>query len=969
MARSKDSQPFPPAAGNGLLSRRGFLQAAGFAAGGSLLASCTRAPVERAIPFLIQPEGVVPGRALFYASTCAACPAACGLLMKVREGRPVKLAGNPDHPFSRGGLCAQGQAQLLELYDALRLTAPRLRGREVSWEEMDEALVAAFRQARKAAILTATVTSPSLKRLLAKVQQRFPHTQVVVYDPLPASALLQAHEALFGVRAVPRPHLERAKVSVSFGADFLGTWLAPVAFTQAWRQGRQPENGQLSYHAQLEPVLSLTGTKADEHIRIHPAEMAPALAELVRQLHIRAGHEPLPAPEVAAPLAARLRALAEKLWRVRGQAVVLCGSQDLAAQKLACAANELLQAYGSLLDLANPVLAYQGDEAAAQELLRQLEAGEVQAVLVAGVNPVYDLPEGERWAEALKRAGFAAVWASHEDETAEGATALLPAAHPLESWGDAEPVLGLVGLQQPAIGPLFQARSLLEVLARLAGESRSARQLVEETFAQELAEKALVPGDFAAALERGFVEVKREPYRAKPFAWEAMPAVSGVGRVTTTLVLYPTVGLGSGQHAHNPLLQELPDPITKLTWDNAALMAPELAERHGLQKGDVVRLRLPQGEVSLPAWVLPGLHPQVVAVALGYGRRTTARFAGFGPRWLQARDTVGPNGLVGVRVTQLCQRRQGLLAYELPGVAIEPTGQRAHLASTQEHHRLEVPEHLKPAVHPERDIVRETTWESLSHKPAASHRKLANLWPDDFPTRGHRWAMAIDLNACTGCAACVVACQVENNVPVVGKDEVARHREMHWLRIDRYFVGEGEELRVVHQPMLCQQCGHAPCETVCPVLATVHSEEGLNQQVYNRCVGTRYCANNCPYKVRRFNWFTYEPSNPLAAAALNPDVTVRTRGVMEKCTFCVQRIEAARIEAQAAGKPFTGREVRTACQDSCPAQAIVFGDLNDAESSVARAWASGRSYRVLEELGVEPAVAYLTVVRQEASHG
>jgi molybdopterin-containing oxidoreductase family iron-sulfur binding subunit len=428
------------------------------------------------------------------------------------------------------------------------------------------------------------------------------------------------------------------------------------------------------------------------------------------------------------------------------------------------------------------------------------------------------------------------------------------------------------------------------------------------------------------------------------------------------------VALGSGQHAHNPLLQELPDPITKLTWDNAALLAPSLAKKLQVSDGQLLRLRAQGKEITLPALLVPGQHPQVVGVALGYGRSTTARFANLGPRWLQAGSSVGPSGLVGVRVVPLAARREGLLSFQVPQVEVVPTQERVPLARTQDYHRQEVPEALRPPVQGERELVREISLSALSHPPQPA-KPLANLWPEDFPTRGHRWAMVVDLAACTGCAACVVACQVENNVPVVGKDEVARHREMHWLRVDRYFLGEGEDLRVAHQPMFCQQCGHAPCETVCPVLATVHSEEGLNQQVYNRCVGTRYCANNCPYKVRRFNWFTYEPPDPLAAAAYNPDVTVRSRGVMEKCTFCVQRIEEARIEAQSQGQPFTGQKVRTACQDSCPAQAIVFGDLNDPQGPLAQAWASPRRYRVLEELGVEPSVGYLMLVRQEEKHG
>jgi molybdopterin-containing oxidoreductase family iron-sulfur binding subunit len=441
-----------------------------------------------------------------------------------------------------------------------------------------------------------------------------------------------------------------------------------------------------------------------------------------------------------------------------------------------------------------------------------------------------------------------------------------------------------------------------------------------------------------------------------------------VGR---TLVLYPKVGIPDGSHAYNPWLQELPDPITKATWDNYACLSPAAAGQLSLAEGDVVRVEVRDGKgrggsIDLPVLVQPGQHDQAVAVALGYGSVLSERFAGIGPAWLEAQPTVGENGLVGRNAAPLLAWQGAALRYTRVGVELTKTGKNRPPAVAQLRDTLNLPAHLAPPGQERRPIVRETTLAALGASglnPEARPEAPADLWPDDHPYPGRRWGMVIDLQACTGCSACVVACQAENNVPVVGRDEVRRQREMHWLRIDRYYSGDPTAVEVAHQPMLCQQCERAPCETVCPVLATTHSEEGLNEQVYNRCVGTRYCANNCPYKVRRFNWFDYAHDDALQNLVLNPDVTVRSRGVMEKCTFCVQRLEEARIEARRRGEPLRDGEVQTACQQSCPARAIVFGDLNDPESRVARLRKDRRHYRALEELNIGPSVGYLKVVR------
>jgi molybdopterin-containing oxidoreductase family iron-sulfur binding subunit len=436
-------------------------------------------------------------------------------------------------------------------------------------------------------------------------------------------------------------------------------------------------------------------------------------------------------------------------------------------------------------------------------------------------------------------------------------------------------------------------------------------------------------------------------------------------------VLYPKAAILDGRHAENPWLQELPDPVTKAVWDNYACLSPATAGRLSLDDGDVVRIRAGADgpALELPVLVQPGQHDRVVAVAIGYGRAGTERFAAIGPDWLEARPTVAAGARVGVRAAPLMELSGGRLVSDRTGVTLAPAGRKADLARSQHWHTLVPPEQVAGKNAPPRDMVRETTLAAWRRDPSAgshgTHGPAAGggMWAADFPYEGHHWDMAIDLSACTGCASCVIACQAENNIPVVGKDEIRRSREMQWLRVDRYFSGEGEGTAISHQPLPCQHCDHAPCESVCPVLATVHSEEGLNQQVYNRCVGTRYCANNCPYKVRRFNWFTYSRENPIENLVLNPDVTVRTRGVMEKCTFCVQRIQEARAEARREGRPIRDGDVTPACAQSCPAGAIVFGDGNDAGSRVSQAMKSPRAYRLLEELNTRPSVAYLTVVR------
>jgi molybdopterin-containing oxidoreductase family iron-sulfur binding subunit len=980
-----DEFPEPAVAGAARFGRRGFLKAAGFSLAGAVASGCERSPVQRAIPFLHQPEEVTPGRALWYASTCRACAAGCGVLVKARDGRPIKLEGNPEHPIGRGGLCAVGQASVLGLYDSYRYTGPRRNGQATTWAEIDRDLVTwldAIRQARGAVrFLSDTITSPTLQAALDKFLAGFADARHVSYDALSSSAILDAHVRTHGRRVLPHYRFDRAAVIVGIDADFLGTWISPVEFAQAYRDGRLLEGDppRCSYHVQVEGRLSITGTKADARVRIAPDEAGPVLEQLAVRFAARAGVAFEAGGDPPPVDAAILDEVARRLWEARGASLVVAGSQDVAVQVLANFINHLLGNYGATIDLERPSRQRQGDDSALAQLIEELRAGSVAALFVAGANPAYDLPLGDEFPALLRKVGLVVSFAGAPDETSALAGFVCPDHHPLEAWSDAEPVTGWASVAQPAVNPLGNTRAIVESLSAWMGDARPAYDLVrqhwETTLLPRATEAATLQSFWDRTVHDGVASLQVPPAAAAPFD---AAAVKPLGRAETpqadalVLALYAKVGILDGRHAHNPWLQELPDPISKVTWDNYASVSPVAAARLGVAEGDVVRLETADASgvtMSLPVWVQPGQHDRMVAVALGYGRVGTDRFAAVGPRWIGARPSVGENGLAGVSAAPFLVLRDGALDYDARRVRVTATGARTELASTQRHHSIIEPRRVSSAG--ARPVVRETTVDALAARSAgaAPERRHEDLWPDDHPVTGHKWGMVIDLSACTGCSACVVACQAENNTPVVGRDEVRRQREMHWLRIDRYFTDAGGDVDVVHQPMMCQHCANASCETVCPVLATVHSDEGLSEQVYNRCVGTRYCANNCPYKVRRFNWFTYAHPDERENLVLNPDVVVRTRGVMEKCSLCVQRIQEAKIDAKRRGARVADGDAHTACEQSCPSRAIVFGDLNDAKSRIAALVKDGRYFRVLEELNERPNVGYLTVVRNRATAG
>ena len=943
----------PDAAEGQKYHRRGFFQIMGLSAAAASAASCSRSPVGKIIPYLDKPEEVTPGVALWYASSCAGCSAGCGILLKSRDGRPIKVEGNDEHPWTRGGACAVGHASLLSLYDASRTRGPASAGSPVSWTKLDDDVVAGLKQVsaagRKIRVVASSFTGPTLDAAIAKFAGTYPTAGRVRYDAIDYEAIAEAHETSHGKLAIPVYRFDRARVIVGLGADFLGTWLSPVAFARQYADGRNVgETRKMSRHIQLEPKMSLTGSNADTRFVIAPSDVIPILIALLRKLEAPSARAVASegAPELAS---SKVDAIAAELAKAKGEALVVCGSTDRTAQLLTNALNAALDAYGNTIDLDSAV-ARSHPAASFEEFLGELSSGEVGAVLFLAENPVYAHAQGKKLAELIAKVDVSVTTSDRRDETGAAVKYLAPDHHFLESWGDVALSNVVMGVRQPAVLPLFDTRSACESLLRWSEAPATHYDFMRARWEREVFPQRKDAGErFASFWERciqaGFAELRgasaAEPalrVDALRAALARIPAGRPRGRAIE-LVLYEKVGMRDGKLANNGWLQELPDPISKVTWTNYACISPALATELGVAEGNLVSVKDERASITLPALVEPGVHPRTVAIAVGYGRTHAGPIA----------------------------RERGVNAFPLAVsrfVEVSLAGGSKSLAKSQTHPSMEG-----------RPIVKEATLVEYLANPSAGneveHKRHLTMWSGHaYP--GHRWGMVVDLNACIGCSACIVSCNAENNVAIVGEDEVLRRREMHWMRIDRYFAGSPEEPEVVHQPVMCQHCENAPCETVCPVLATVHSSEGLNQQVYNRCVGTRYCANNCPPKVRRFNWFDYPHDDPVERMVLNPDVVVRSRGVMEKCSLCVQRIQEGKAVAKREGRAVRDGEIRLACQQSCPAQAIEFGDLNDPNSRVSARVRDARNYAVLEELNVKPAVTYLTRIRNkppEEGHG
>jgi molybdopterin-containing oxidoreductase family iron-sulfur binding subunit len=985
-----DNEDVDPVSG---IDRREFLKLAGFSFAGAVLAGCQQGKVEKAIPFLIQPEEITPGMAYWYSTTCGGCNAGCGVLAKNRDGRPIKLEGNPMHPISRGGLCAIGQASILSLYDSHRLKNPLFDGKDATWDHVDEQVMLELQKIKSfggvVRLLTGSINSPTTLAVIDRFLASFPDSKHVQYSAISQSAILDAHKITHGTRALPRYYFDRAETIVSFDADFLGRWISPVEFTAGYRSGRTLAGTppKFSHHTQFESRLSLTGSNADERIPVSPAELKQCAGRLAALLAGKAGRAIPMTAKLSEVLDGKIATLANRLWQSQGRSLVVCGSNDLQLQLLTNAINQWLGNYNHTLSLDQPSHQLREHDASLQSLIDEVHTGKVSALFVA-CDPVYDLPGGEKLAVSIAKIPLVVSFAERLDETAVAARVVCPEPHFLEAWNDAEPVAGVVSITQPTIQPLMNTRTMSESLSGWIGQPQKAYDLLRTEWVKAVFKRQSAEPSFekfwSKTLLDGFAIVAPSN-KAKPnfdnSAFESSLAAESEIKDdgSTVLLLQTSFTMLDGRHAHNPWLHELPDPVTKIVWDNCASLSSETAQRLGLSEGDLVQITANDSSaIELPVHIQPGQHDGVVVVSLGYGRKGTDRFTNIGPEWLQARPTVAPGEVVGRNAAPFSEFKNGALSYSGRVVVLTATGRSQSLVATQEYDSLYDPILFGKPSKERRPIVQETTLAAYASNPAAGsfHKpELDSMWPEDHRYTGHHWGMVVDLTACTGCSACVVGCQAENNIPVVGKDEVRRNRELTWIRLDRYYDEADGEFSVSHQPMMCQHCGNAPCETVCPVLATVHNSEGLNQQVYNRCVGTRYCANNCPYKIRRFNWFEYPRGDDMQKMVLNPDVTVRDRGVMEKCSFCIQRIQSAKIDAKNEGRQLKDGDIQPACAQSCPAQAIAFGDMNDPQSEVSKRMKDKRYYRVLEELGVRPSVGYMTLVRnseekkKEPQHG
>ncbi|CAL1239413.1 4Fe-4S dicluster domain-containing protein [Candidatus Methylocalor cossyra] len=922
------------------------LMAASLVLGGA--GGCGRPPKEEIVPYVRSPEQLVPGRPAHFATALTHAGYAQGVVVESHEGRPTKVEGNALHPASLGATDIFAQAALLDLYDPDRSQTITNGGKISALGDLladlsGQAAAWTTRRGAGVCLLTPTVTSPTLAWQLAEFFQRYPEARWVQHEPVDRGQVLAGAQLAFGREADTLYRFDRARVILSLDSDFLTETPARSRYGHDFVVGRRTLGLGMNRLYALESTPGLTGAMADHRLPLPAGRMEAVARALAGRLGL-AGilGEPSPVPDPW------LDAVASDLAAHPGESAIVAGEHlPPAVHALVQAMNQHLGNFGRTVIHIEPV-AYRPADAASSltALAEEMHAGRVEALIVLGGNPVYTAPRDLDFPAALRRVPLRIHHGLHADETAALCHWHIPALHELESWTDVRAYDGTVSLVQPLLAPLYQGHSAHQLLALLLGQvGRSDRDLLKSYW------RARHPGpDFdhfwRAALRDGVVPDSANP----PLALEVLddlprrlpPPVRAEG---LELRFRPDPCVYDGRYANNGWLQELPKPLSKLTWDNPALVGPALAERLGLTNGDWIELSHRGRQLRLPVWVMPGQPEQSVALHLGYGRmRAGAVGDGAGYDSYALRTAAEPWFGAGLRIQKAARR--GFLGL-LDG--------RAELASTQHHATLDG-----------RDLVR--VWTKDQPPFAPTEPDPQQLYPQ-YAYPGHAWAMVIDLNACIGCNACVVACQAENNVPIVGKAEVLRGREMHWLRVDRYYAGAPDNPETYFQPVPCMQCEQAPCEPVCPVQASIHDTEGINNQVYNRCVGTRFCQSNCPYKVRRFNFFDYaaNPAThegaPITAAVRNPDVTVRSRGVMEKCTYCIQRINAARLLAEEEQRPLRDGEVQTACQQACPTQAIVFGDRNAPASRVAALRREPRHYALLEELNTRPRTTYLARLR------
>ena len=974
---------------NSKTSRRDFLKYVGFSTAAASLAAC-EGPVVKSIPYVVQPDRIIPGVANYYASTIANGFDFQSVLVKTREGRPIKIENNDLAKVKAGG-GARVHASVLSLYDKKRVKRPMIDGKNVSWEEFDRQVGSALNGVSgDIVLLTQTFASPSTTKLIQDFSAKYPNVKHVAYDAVSEDAALSAFESRYGRRALPNYDFTEAETIVSIGADFLGDWQGG-GYDNSYAQSRIPKNGKMSRHVQFESNLSLAGAKADKRVPVKPSQQKAILASLYGYIVGGGSTSELPSKIDDAVVKA-----ASQLRKAGSKGVVVSGIPDADAQSLVLAINETLGS--SIMDTNNARMTRQGNSAQVAELVKDMNDGSVGALMVVGVNPAYSLPNASEFIEGLKNVEVSVSFTMKEDETAKLCKYIAATPHYLESWGDVQFTDNQFSLMQPTIRPLFDTRQFQDCLLKWSGNSQSYHDCIKETWSGNLTggwNQALHDGVFEGTSPVGTTVLEGFASSANDASSLRKMNASAQEESEFELTLYTKVSMGDGNQANNPWLQELPDPITRTTWDNYLMISQADADKleleneivsNGALNGSYVNISVGDTTVkNVPVIVQPGQAKGSVALALGYGKK----------EGMQKEMQVGVNAYPLYKNFSAFQN-----------VSIEKAAGVHEFASVQ----------MQSTLAGRDDILKETTlsvltsnskheWNAVpevdyNHQEIPVSDQKADIWRSFDRSIGHHFNLSIDLNACTGCGACVIACHSENNVPVVGKDEVRKFRDMHWLRIDRYysagdtFVEEQEKLnnlgafetydvienpsydnpQVAFQPVMCQHCNHAPCETVCPVAATSHGRQGQNQMIYNRCVGTRYCANNCPYKVRRFNWFNYAQNeefdyhmnNDLGRMVLNPDVVVRSRGVMEKCSMCIQMTQKTILDAKREGRPVKDGEFRTACSAACDTGAIVFGDINDEESKDSKLQEDDRTYRMMESLGTRPNVMYQAKITNTA---
>ncbi len=1012
-------------------SRRDFLKYLGFGLGAATVAASCEAPVRRAIPYVVKPDEIVPGVATYYASSYVDGGDYCAILVKTREGRPIKIEGNAMSPVTKGGTNARAQATVLSLYDTNRLRGPIAMtdgSPEAStWQAIDKAVAGKLNANAKVRIITNTVLSPTSKSVFNEFKAKYPNTEVVSYDAISAAALLDANEQTFGIRAVPAYSFQNADVIVSFGADFLGTWISPIEYAAQYVEKRKInniKNAKMSRHIQVESGMSLTGSNADNRILVKPSEQGAAIVTLFNEVGKLTGGAGVSGPKVNDKAARAIAATAKELVAARGKSLVVCGTNNVGEQLLVNQINIMLGNYGKTFDFGHYSHQRQGSDKAVRKLITEMNGGSVDALFVFGGNPAYDLPDASQFVAGMAKVGLSISFAGSIDETGQKCNFIAPDHHLLEAWGDAEPKHGQISLIQPTISPLFNTRKSEVSLLTWAGSEKLKKdadqpyyEYLKNNWESNVFSRQTSYASFQSfwdsSLHDGVVELPIGENTATVMEVNASSAASKVSKPANgafELGIYETVNMGAGQHANNPWLQELPDPVLRTVWGNYLSVPVEwngsdaiegvkgIGRENMYSTADLVDVTLGDGSERMTAVPQFGQMEGTLATGIGYGRTVAGK--------------AGQN--TGTNLYPHLSIEDGYTQYYIGNADLsEIVGKEEEFACVQYHHTygvtgtktgseevINVDEEVLAyqGALTDRSVVYSTNFNHLDdfvhelEEKRAEAQKLNSktLYPYDeykenFYDQGHHWGMHIDMNACIGCGACSVACMAENNVPVVGKREVHRHHEMTWLRIDRYYYGDVNNPNVMYQPMLCQHCDNAPCENVCPVAATNHSSEGLNQMTYNRCIGTRYCANNCPYKVRRFNWLDYTtadlfPGNQptvageeipygadnLTRMVLNPDVTVRSRGVIEKCSFCVQRIQEGKLTAKREQRALMNNDVKTACQTACPTGAITFGDMNNEKTDVSKKMKNPLVFHSLEEINVLPSIQYQTRVNNRS---